>query len=588
MGNAIQISLNLTSDSQPQRDNAVASIQSGQPLQGSVIVKVKKRTKGDIVKLFLTGKEIVTVASRGGHVANAKKLLHLVVHLEDKRHGWLERGSYKLDFRVELPHFLPATMCLGHDKNGCRIQYKIIAGIGARTVERPFIIRSSPLQDALKLPCFMEPKVEMLKSMGFVPGGLVTISASVGNTLVGRGQVVDVSLAVVNKTSLDLGSVSIQVVEVIRYTAPHESRSRKITLLEMENVQMVATAEPESVSVVPRERPPTSGTCDSKLLYEALTSEKNTVSITIPMTARDSYAGHIINVQHYIKIKLNTGRFASNPSTQIPIHIGDSKVPKICSEQVLKRRMPPDLMHPEVAKVPYLPLSGSDHQHGFAEAKSLCQDTIGEVDDDSILIKPNHECHKPSNDSTMSPLAALASSVPSLDRLLHGMAQSVDASTTLARRLEQSEWNHVFSSLSPSGLGRIIASIRNNVQHVGMATILAARIQPLFTCAHCVTAIQNTTKWNRTTMVRLLAPLCTDWKENQKLLWNELSPWEQRLCSDVLSDWQDVAGRNNAQQSGEECSLGVHATARHLHSVSVVDQPCPPSTGQAMRRWNSN
>ena len=215
---------------------------------------------------------------------NDKKLLHLVVHLEDTRHGWLERGTHTLEFCVALPQSLPATMRLGHDKSGCSIQYRIIAGVGALTVESPFIIRSAPLQDALKLPCCLEPRVEMLKSMGFVPSGLVTIGASVDNTLVGRGQVVDVSLAFVNKTSTELRSVSIQVVEVIRYTAPNESRSRRIILLEMENVQIVATIESESVPVVPREGPLTSGSaCNSELIYQALTSRTNFVSITIPM-----------------------------------------------------------------------------------------------------------------------------------------------------------------------------------------------------------------------------------------------------------------------------------------------------------------
>ena len=249
-----------------------------------MIIKAKKRTKGDIVKLFLTGKEIVTIASRGGNVTNEKKLLHLVVHLEDKRHGWVERGTYTLEFRVELPQFLPATMCLGPDKNGCRIQYRIIASMGAHTVEMPFIIRSAPLQNVLKLPCFMEPKVEMLKNIGFVPGGLVTIGACVDNILVSRGQVVDVSVAFVNKTSMDLRSVSIQVVEVIRYTAPHESRSRSITLLEVENVQMAATTELESVAVVESLRPPSSGNaCDSKFIYQAMIGGgKNSVAITIP------------------------------------------------------------------------------------------------------------------------------------------------------------------------------------------------------------------------------------------------------------------------------------------------------------------
>ena len=236
--------------------------------------------------------------------------------------------------------------------------------------------------------------------------------------------------------------------------------------------------------------------------------------------------------------------------------------------------MPPDPIHPKVEKVPCLPLSDRDDPQEFTTPTSLCPDNIGEVGNGSVSIKPNHECHIPSNVSTTAPPAAIVPSVPSLDQLLHSMAKSVDASTTLARRLEQNEWHHVFSSLSPSGLGRIVASIRNNVQHVAMATIVASRIQPLFTCAHCVTAIQNTTKWNRTTMVRLLAPLCIDWNEHQKVLWNELSPWEQTLCSDALSDWQHMAMRNNAKPGGEEFSHGFHAHARHLHSVSVADQPC--------------
>jgi hypothetical protein len=206
--------------------------------------------------------------------------------------------------------------------------------------------------------------------------------------------------------------------------------------------------------------------------------------------------------------------------------------------------MSPDPMRSNVEQGPGRPLSDTEDPEEFAELTRSCLETFEEVGDDSVLIKPN--CASHNLVSTMSPLGALVPSVPSLDRLLYAMTKSIDASTMLSRRLNQNEWNHVFSSLSPSGLGRIIASIRNSVQHVAMATILAARIGPLFTCAHCVTAIQNTTNWNRPTMARLLAPFCTDWKEHQRLLWNEMSPWEQTLCSDALSDRQVVAVRINA------------------------------------------
>jgi hypothetical protein len=265
---------------------------------GTVIIQVKKRMQGGQVKLFGSGKEKVYSRHHGKRVTNERNLLQVMASLADMRNQWVERGNYSFEFRIDMPESLPSSMGWGDDRHGCHVRYKISAGMGRHTTEKFFCVASAPLPD-VKVPCFIEPKTETIKSMGFLNTGSVTFGASVDDTQAGRGQQIDVALACVNNTTIDIRSVEIKLVELITYSSHGQSYVRKLPLLMMKHVEMpgldIEKTSREMV-LLNRGLPNVAHITSCDQIYQALYSGDNAVRITIPKvrSCQQSRAPHTV------------------------------------------------------------------------------------------------------------------------------------------------------------------------------------------------------------------------------------------------------------------------------------------------------
>lgn len=240
---------------------------------------------GGQLKLFASGTERTQTRHKQKVVTNERNLLQVVANLSDMTNQIVKPGNYSYPFSIDIDSSLPSTMSWGETKHGCRIQYKISAGMGKFTAERSFILASVPIPDA-KVPCFIEPKSESIKSMGLlkVPGS-VTFGASVNDTHVGRNNEIDVSIACINNTTIDIRSVEIKLVELITFSSKETSFDQKLTLLEMKKVEMpgLMTAKTTRASVVTNEQSPEEVLMSTNhQIYEALTSAENFIRIGIP------------------------------------------------------------------------------------------------------------------------------------------------------------------------------------------------------------------------------------------------------------------------------------------------------------------
>lgn len=259
--------------------------QAGQPLTGTVVLQLKKRARLDIVKLFVTGEEVVVSQNNGRTRRDERSLLHVVNHLADMRNQWVERGTYPFEFAVNLSELLPSSMKWGDPKRGCCVRYRIAASVGMHSTKKDFSVISAPLQN-IKIPCFIEPKTETIKSMGLLNAGCVTFGACVDNTQVGRGQEIDVSLACLNNTTVAIRSVEVKVVEMIRCWPSTKAICQKIPLLEVKNVDMpglVKSKRSRRTIKENQQKPDYTHAFACDLIYQALTSGENILTVVIPM-----------------------------------------------------------------------------------------------------------------------------------------------------------------------------------------------------------------------------------------------------------------------------------------------------------------
>jgi hypothetical protein len=74
----------------------------------------------------------------------------------------LKIGRHSLNFEIDLPEYIPATMKFDGFGKSCSIQYKLIAGGdgGQNQKEWPIVVKSSPLPNIVQDPFFMEPQIE--------------------------------------------------------------------------------------------------------------------------------------------------------------------------------------------------------------------------------------------------------------------------------------------------------------------------------------------------------------------------------------------------------------------------------------------
>ena len=283
----------------PAADGTFGILRAGEPLLGTVIIQVKKRVKGDLVKIVASGKKTVYTRRKKKRPANEHNVLNVEAKLSDMRNQWVQPGNYSFQFRIDMPDSLPSSMSWDDKRHGCSVRYKISAGMGKHTTDDMFFrVASAPMSD-VKVPCFIEPKTETIKSLGFLNTGSVTFGASVNNTQAGRGQEIDISFACVNNTTIEIRSVEIKLVELITYSTREQSYVRKIPLLVMKNVEMpgLRTEKTSREMILQNQRSPNAAhitSCDQ--IYQALTSTDNGVRITIPKVRID----RVNKVGHHI------------------------------------------------------------------------------------------------------------------------------------------------------------------------------------------------------------------------------------------------------------------------------------------------
>lgn len=261
-----------------------------------------------------------------------KIIAKAITTLKDTRGHKIKRGVYTIPFHFALPSSLPSSLKFPNTSSGRvfngRIKYYLRAELGDFCFEKEFQVVSAPLPSDV-VPCLAEPTTHELRSLGVLNKGFLSVGASVENSRVGRGETLRVSVASRNDTSVDLNRVRVKLVELIEYKALTEKATMKLDLEKLKDIdlpgleKMKAPKEQVRRSIRKGHRQDRATVYGS--IYADLVSRNNRFDIVVPKWARDTYDGNLITISHYLKITFFTKSLAENPSTKIPIIIGNTR-----------------------------------------------------------------------------------------------------------------------------------------------------------------------------------------------------------------------------------------------------------------------
>jgi hypothetical protein len=340
-------------------------------------------------------------------------------------------------------------------------------------------------------------------TFGIVGKGAFALGARVKNTQVGRGETLQISLACRNIATCEIEQVQVKLVQELSWTAKTQGGYGTETLIEKDDVYLPGlerdAKDRSKVDELNTEKKQEEISCE---IYLDLLSNENKLFLVIPQHTRDSYTtGVNIKVSHYVRIELLTMSTVGNPSTQIPINVGNPSVSATKTS----------------AKLP----SSSTVAGSFPDGKAK-DSSVSDYNASSGIL------HLP------------ADLDPSLPLLLDELSVSMNDFDIIANLMKDMKWSILLGDLDPEEFGTIIAHVNLEFSQARVATFLARHIAEGFTCAHCVAAVQNTTEAFRAMMVEALLPYCVDLAENHELIRAQLSQFEQ------LSITMSTVERDNA------------------------------------------
>jgi Arrestin (or S-antigen), C-terminal domain len=241
----------------------------------------------------------------------------------------LNPGELSLPFVLDLPHHLPSSSMhrLGVGDVGFQIQYKLRAHMGGCSKSIPVAIAAAALEGP-RVPFVMQPTAQPVFSRNGSSQGSVTVAASIYSIHLRKGEKMRVSLCCRNDSLVNIQRVEVKVVELLNWGLKEgytKTRAHKVTLASIDNLELAGLeTRNENKSKLVDGNYPTMEEQIAKYstMHDDLASGQNSVELEIPMGARDSYMGVLVDIRHYLKVKFVTGTFGSQPFIKIPLKIG--------------------------------------------------------------------------------------------------------------------------------------------------------------------------------------------------------------------------------------------------------------------------
>jgi len=504
-------------------------------------------------------------------------------------------GTYVFPFRLQLPNTLPSSIYYPmHDnrkrsKLRFRIQYKMTAelNLGTKAVQSVtrylWIKAAAPDPPQEPVPCMIEPVVHEIKGSLFQKGGVFLFCAAVDDCCV--KDALNLQVACRNNSSAEIHNVQIKVLEKLTWGTvavnsidsetgactkkPTLEQTDTNTLFVLRDIQLPGLVR-ERKSILKSALDSIIGSQQQELqrqIYQDLMSRENLIRIQLPVGARESYVGQLIQVSHFVRIEFQTGAFLKNPHVEVPIHIVGTAMPDTTQQAhqpavasgagAAYRVSPPAeklipattgvstntatseaVVETTVSYEAEIVADGNKKtksQIPMATARPLpipddaVEATTASYDD--VIVLGGDAVLRAESRRRLTDLVPLAppSVDVSLQTLLAEMRSSINDFDLISEKLLADEWVCLFQSLTPDEFGNIISRVHDEFDQPRVAMLIVPHLKPGLTSRHIVAALRKTSDQHRAVMAQRLLPLCVDANANRKLIIAELNEWEQTV-----------------------------------------------------------
>lgn len=491
--------------------------------------------------------------------------------------GALRAGQYEYPFRFRLPVDLPSTMVYHPPDPGsdglAEVCYTLMATITYRHIHGGGNGNNSPFLSSLKnrsqedsIPVIIHGNPGRLLQAGkpvVVPfethpihtcccfrEGTIRMRYDTSTDVASPGATLSVHVQGQNHSTVRVQKLAVRMVEDIHFRSGQGQLQKSMSRTLGQQTLMVGSCP----CWMPKRR--AHRTRSNIHLYESTDTdpsmsldEFNVLSVVVPMDARDSYNGHLIQVQHTCIVTALTecGWFVTSPESSFPIRImkpstagmgqytTESRItgtPLLHAELVLPSDWNPTITD-DIVVVPEASVVMFDEELHTGVHGTYHGDRYSSVDCRGINESDSRESYQTSSatvassTSSSSKLDAVpAKAIASLEQLQHLVATRPETLDSFLR--DDMKWRNLVENLSPRQLSDTIRSVPAR-DASKVARVLARTMDMRLTTRHvmaCLYAIDSGTI--RMEVVLVLLPWVSDLQEHISLLEQELTPEELR------------------------------------------------------------
>jgi hypothetical protein len=502
------------------------SIIPGVPVQGRVYLMVNHdRVEAETLMLRITGGEYTCVRyvsgngeHRNHHSAHSTSIfLDLAFPLASSQDGYFRRGQYEFPFTFTLPTGVLPSMgaTIPGDHGGhCSVTYTVEVKLHRRgwfkwdiKHHQELWVLGTPVQHIPSYSTYLPPVEYPLTFWCCYKVGNVRLGLSTANSLLAAGQTFDINYVIQNNSTSRVKAMEVVLLEVVIFRAQGRTASasnilweNRLTEQEMQ-VDLSPVSNPnDSVSI--GGSPVITNQQIIQQLKEILDSRRYRSPASVPSSARTTMDGNLIDVEHYLKIRIATPFGTSDPeiATKLSVHrYGIQSTPYAVTSSIMPpmhqtpNQLPPN-WHAQVAPPAQVPLPSYTQPQIF----------------------DSNEVPGPVDFTPMAPQLQYQG-VPALFQVL---------SHTYDQPAEFQKWcsQNNADVLTPQDMGMLFKVLRKTFDQIAVADqLVTARTE--ITCAHLAATLNCCLLVVKIDIVKKLSVRCSD-KENKAMIKDQMSPFE--------------------------------------------------------------
>eukprot|EP00978_Attheya_sp_CCMP212_P002831 scaffold5824_cov54-Attheya_sp.AAC.1 len=418
-----------------------------------------------------------------------------------------------------------------------------------RKVRRYLFVDSAPTIPSDPVPFLGQPVTRDAALLS--PRGTLSFAGYVVDTRLGRDQTMEVCVAGRNDSNVEIKGIRIKMIETVIFSA-HGAINRanttgppavppasyKVTLVQFPDVPPFEGMQKKSALGVLKER--REGFSPRQEHYNAIRNElltrENVIRVKIPKYAKDTFRGQTLECRHHLEVQIVVASFGVTPLITIPLSIGNPQEPTGPQIAIAVPSAPPaPLEEIDIPVEPSAPelFEQESNDYPIAVAVQLqpmdmrgistrtpiaiAQSTAFIIGTHAVVVNNYDDNDEEEDldydnvslqDTLLEVMPARIPRTPTFENLLQEMVSSVQDYDIISRKLADSAWMPIFSSLTPSQYGTIILHVNVAFDQPKVAVLVATSFDKEshpFTCEFLVQAVRNTEEWNRTVMVVTLS-----------------------------------------------------------------------------------